>query len=217
VCAMGMTVLFFSQQRLVRESLERALGNVPDLSFLPPVSETVQAIESVLKFKPEVILLDLNPSLFGIRVARELREACPECRILVLSSHADAIATTQLALAGVQGVLSKDIGLDDLVWAIREVGLGKTVVCENGNCVSKDGPAANGARSLTVREAQVLELVANGLANKQVAAELGISIKTVEKHRQRVMTKLHAHETAGLSWRAFCLGVARGSQFSAAH
>jgi DNA-binding NarL/FixJ family response regulator len=209
--------LFFSQQRLLRESLEHSLFNTPDITFLPAVSDTQQAIAAILEKTPDVILLDLNPSLFGIRVARELQEACPDCRILVLSSHADPIAATQLALAGVQGFLSKDIGLQDLVWAIRETSRGKAVICENGKCVSKESASAKGARSLTLREAQVLELIANGLANKQVAAELGISIKTVEKHRQRVMSKLNAHETAGLSWRAFCMGVARGSPLSAGH
>jgi DNA-binding NarL/FixJ family response regulator len=208
---MQIRLLFLSQQRLVRESLQRALFDAPDIEFLPPVGDTEEAVRSIVTSRPHVVLVDLNPSLFGIRVTRHLQSACPKCRIVVLSSHADPVAAKQLALVGVDCFLSKDIGIQDLIWAIRETHAGKIVICENGKCVARAEPAVPDCRSLTVREAQVLELIANGFANKQVAAELGISIKTVEKHRQRVMSKLHAHETAGLSWRAFCMGVARAA------
>jgi len=199
-------VLFLSQQRLLRESLEEVLGKADGIEFLPPVDDVIEAAHSIALFHPDVVLIDLNPALF--RVVKELQQACPRSPILVLSSYADRITQTQLALAGVQGFLSKDIGIDELRWAIREAHLGNTIFREGNNYVGKNALSTiPHSRGLTAREAEVLELVANGLANKQVAAALGISIKTVEKHRQRVMSKLQAHETAGLSWRAFCMGI----------
>lgn len=202
---METTVLFLSQQQLLREALERVFRDVPAVRFMPAASTTQEAISLMLVSEPDVILIDLNPSLFGLGVVRDLRDACPNCRIVVLSSHADRIAEAQFAIAGVQGVLTKDIGIDELVAAVIATKDGeKTFACPQpelylGRFQGKPG--------LTSREAQVLQLIAKGYANKQVADRLGISIKTVEKHRQRVMEKLQAHETAGLSWRAFCLGV----------
>lgn len=202
-------VLFFSQQRLLRESLAANLGQAADIEFLPPVSTLDEAIHSVQTLKPSSILIDLNPALFGLKVARELRSACPECSLIVLMSHDDAVAQEQLAVAGVRGVLTKNISIDELIQATREISSGKTVFVKDGHVLAERPPVKTSG--LTDREAQVLELVAKGLANKQIAAELGISIKTVEKHRQRVMCKLNAHETAGLTWRAICMGVARGT------
>jgi DNA-binding NarL/FixJ family response regulator len=203
------TVLFFSQQRLLRDLLECAFRSVPGIVFLPPVSNITEAIQSMLVRMPDVILLDLNPSLFGLRVVKQLRDACPGCRIIVLSSHDDAVTQCQLAAAGVQGFLTKDIGMDEFISAILATTAGEKVF-PIGDLENRATRLA-GRTALTPRESEVLELIAQGYANKQVAATLGISIKTVEKHRQRVMEKLHAHETAGLSWRAFCLGVSRAA------
>jgi DNA-binding NarL/FixJ family response regulator len=120
----------------------------------------------------------------------------------------DPIIETQLASAGVQGVLSKDISLDDFLWAIDRIAAGYCISRHDGKLVaSPELPTAATGPALTNREIEILELIPKGLANKQIAAELDISIKTVEKHRQNLMSKLQAHETAGLTWRAVCLGV----------
>jgi DNA-binding NarL/FixJ family response regulator len=101
--------------------------------------------------------------------------------------------------------------MHDLAWAIREAFAGKCVYMSEGKPITVDASCVRPAGGITDRESQVLELITMGLANKQIAAKLGISIKTVEKHRHRVMCKLQAHETAGLTWRAICMGVARSS------
>ena len=206
---METTVLFLSQQRLLRELFERVFKDVPQVNFMPPASTTEEAIDSMLVAEPDVILFDLNGSVFGLRVVKQLRDACPDCRIIVLSTHDDRIAEAQMAVAGVQGFLTKDIGIDELVEAVIATKDGEKVF-------GTPRPESylgqfQGKPALTPREAEVLQLIAKGYANKQVADALGISIKTVEKHRQRLMEKLQAHETAGLSWRAFCLGVTRAS------
>lgn len=200
-------ILFLSQQRLLRDTLERVFQDVPGLRFMPPVSNTAEAVESMLLKEPDVILVDLNPGLFALRVVKELRNSCPDCRIIALSSHDDAIAQAQLAAVGVQGFLTKDIGIEELKEALLATSAGRPIFgqSQTHSLLTR----AQGNPGLTPRESEVLELIAKGYANKQVADKLGISIKTVEKHRQKVMEKLQAHETAGLSWRAFCLGVSR--------
>jgi DNA-binding NarL/FixJ family response regulator len=202
---MEIKVLFLSQQRLLRESVQRVFKDVPGIKFVPPASTVVEAIAGIEQSNPDVVLIDLNPSLFGLRVVKALRDACPSCRMMALSSYDDPVAQTQLAIAGVHGFLTKDIGVDKLAAAIRAITAGETVFTRPF-ATAHTGPRVN--RGLTARESEVFELIAQGFANKQVAAELGISIKTVEKHRQRLMQKLDSHETARLSWHAFCLGVA---------
>src|SRR3569623_487574 len=121
---MRITVLFLSQQRLLRETLTLAFEGVADVDFLPQVNDSAQVVAALLVKKPDVILVDENPSLSGLKVAKELQEACPSCAILVLASFTDAVANRQFALAGSKGVLSKDIGIADLVAAIRNVAAG---------------------------------------------------------------------------------------------
>lgn len=204
-------VLFLSQQRLLGDAFSAAFSQIPDIHFMPPVADTAEAVACVRSSEADIILVDLNPSLFGVRVAKQLQEACPGCRILILSSHSDPVSEAQLASAGVQGVLCKSIRLHELAWAIRETFSGRSVNMSNGKPAALSGSNGLPVSGMTARETQVLELVTQGLANKQIAAELDISIKTVEKHRQSLMCKLQAHETAGLTWRAICMGVARSS------
>jgi DNA-binding NarL/FixJ family response regulator len=154
-----------------------------------------------------VLLLDLIPGLFGIPVVKELKNKCAACKILVLTGSPDDIAGAQLLLAGVQGILSKDVPIDELVSVIFQVMSGRCNACSAAGVEKVRIIGVAESKCMTCREVQVLELVARGRANKQIAAELGISIKTVEKHRQSLMRKLRVHETAGLSWRAFCLGA----------
>lgn len=208
-------VLFLSQQRLLRETFSDAFSNSSDIRFLLGVGDVNEAITSIQHSQADVILVDVNPSLFGITVTKQLRAACPNCRILILASHSDQIAEAQLLAAGVEGVLSKNIGMMDLACAIRKAYLGEPVSAKGERARALENSRAASVSGMTERETQVLELVAQGLANKQIADVLGISIKTVEKHRHRVMCKLQAHETAGLTWRAVCMGVGRATPASA--
>lgn len=207
----SIKVLFLSQQRLLRESFSAAFAECPDIQFMPAVATTDEAVASIRHSEPKIILVDLNPSLFGVKVARELQHACPECKILVLASHSDPVIEAQLAAVGVKGVLCKSVGILELACAIREDFVGKYVYMNNGQVTAVETSNVRQVPGMTRRETQILEFVAQGLANKQIAAELGISIKTVEKHRQSLMCKLQAHETAGLTWRAISMGVARSS------
>ena len=120
-------VLFLSQQKLLRESLKASFLRESEFEYLEPVETTEEAIAAIFSHEPKVVLMDVNPSLFGIRAAKQLHVACPGCKVLVVASRLPASAKIQLALTGVQGVLTKDIGVDALFWAIREACNGKRV------------------------------------------------------------------------------------------
>jgi DNA-binding NarL/FixJ family response regulator len=135
--------------------------------------------------------------------------------VLVLSSYSDDDYVEQLTEVGASGYLTKQTAADDLVLAIREVQKGNAFFSPaiakrlRDRCRQAfvDGQPLRRSIDLTSREAEVLQLIAEGLANKQIAGELGISIKTVEKHRQQVMNKLNIHDVAGLTRYAISKGM----------
>jgi len=160
------------------------------------------------------------PLLNGFEATRQILLAAPGTKILVLSAHSDDEYVAHMVSIGVSGYLVKQNSGQVLVHAVREIASGHSYFSssiakrmgaaerksrENGETRTKP------KRPLTSREAEVLQLVAEGAANKQVAAELGISIKTVEKHRQQLMDKLDIHDTAGLTRHAIATGVIESS------
>ena len=142
-------------------------------------------------------------------------EQAPNTKVLVLTSYEDADRAAQLITAGASAYLTKRSAVHELAEAIRTVRRGKTYVSpevakrlrDQGPPEFRGGQGARKSGELTQREAQVLQLIAEGFSNKGIAAELGISMKTVEKHRQAVMDKLNIHEIAGLTRYAISKGV----------
>ncbi len=170
-----------------------------------------------LSLRPDVIVMDIAmPQLNGIEAARQILDAWPAARLLVLSAHGDEEYVERFLALGVAGYVLKQSSLDILATAIREVHAGKPYFCPlvsgSGHQASGNriGPKAAPPARLTPREAEVLQLIAEGKANKQSAAQLGISIKTVEKHRQSLMTKLDIHDVAGLTRYAIAIGSIEG-------
>jgi DNA-binding NarL/FixJ family response regulator len=161
--------------------------------------------------RPDVIVMDVSmPLLNGLQAARQILHARPESRIILLSAHGESVYVEQAISFGVMGYLLKQASLDVLSKAIREAHAGRLFF---GPSVQRPvGVASQRKPTLTVREAEVLQLVAEGLANKQIASELDISIKTVEKHRQNLMEKLEIHDTAGLTRYALANGVIDGGR-----
>jgi DNA-binding NarL/FixJ family response regulator len=160
------------------------------------------------------------PLLNGLEATRQILAARPETRILILSAHGDDVYVEQVAELGVAGYLVKQTSAIVLTKAIREVHKGNRFfsrsITKRLDHLNQSSP--NGARGkqkknsvqLTSRELEVLQLIAEGSANKQSAAELGISIKTIEKHRQSLMNKLDIHDAAGLTRYAIAAGIIEG-------
>jgi len=176
-----------------------------------------EAVKMAQALRPDVTLMDIAmPVLNGLEATRQILAANPAAKVIILSAHSDDVYVERMTQAGVAGFLEKQTSAEVLTRAIREVAGGSTFFSpsiakrlrdEQNRPRDRDGlRKANGAR-LTSRESEVLQLVAEGSANKQVAAELGISIKTVEKHRQHLMDKLKIHDTAGLTRYAIAQGI----------
>ena len=160
------------------------------------------------------------PLLNGLEATRQIRQALPGTKVLILSAHSDAAYIEQATAEGAVGFLVKQSSSHVLATAIREVRQGRTFFSPSidrhlhnhyHKTADRTGLVKNPADRLSSREAEVLQLIAEGQANKQVAAELGISIKTVEKHRQRLMEKLGIHDTAGLTRYAISAGIIESS------
>ena len=160
-----------------------------------------EAVRLARALRPEVAVLDVSmPLLNGVDAAREIQGACPRTRTILLTMHAEDQYVLQALKGGVQGYVLKKQAVTDLVQAIQEV-CGGNVYLSPG--VSAAVLEACGSKKyhgdlLTSREKEVLQLVAEGKTTKEIAALLGVSVKTVESHRTHVMRKLDIHETASL-------------------
>jgi DNA-binding NarL/FixJ family response regulator len=180
-----------------------------------------EAVEKAKALNPDVILMDIAmPVLNGLEATRQILAANPAAKVIILSAHSDDEYIERMTAVGAAGFLEKQTSADVLTKAIREVAKGNnffspSIAKRMGNNSNKprdrDGLVKANATRLTSRESEVLQLVAEGSANKQVAAALGISIKTVEKHRQHLMDKLNIHDTAGLTRYAISAGVIESS------
>jgi DNA-binding NarL/FixJ family response regulator len=160
------------------------------------------------------------PTLNGVESVRQILKSCPRTRVVALSSYTNEECVEQMLKAGAAGYLTKQTASSELSRAIREVRCGRQffspaivkLLREKGYGTSNRPLAGSQLKELTSREREVLKLVADGFSNKQAATALGISIKTIEKHRQQVMNKLNIHETAGLTRYAISHRVVQGAK-----
>lgn len=214
-------VLLADDHAIVRQGLCALLNSDGNFSMVGQARTGREAVEMASTLKPDVILMDIAmPVLNGLEATRQILAANPAAKVVILSAHSDDEYIQRTRSAGVVGFLEKQTSAEILTKALREVAKGRTFFSPSIAKRLFDNPASardrggrlktNGAR-LTSRESEVLQLVAEGSANKQVAAELGISIKTVEKHRQNLMDKLNIHDLATLTRYAISAGVIESS------
>ena len=216
-----ITVLLAEDHGIVREGLRSLLQLSGEFEVVGEAGNGRQAVEMARKLHPTVVVMDIAmPMLNGFEATRQILLAAPDTKVLVLSAHSDDEYVAHMAAVGAAGYLVKQNSGQVLVHAIKEIASGRpyfspSIAKRIGEAQrkSRESGIAPGKprRPLTSREAEVLQLVAEGAANKQVAAELGISTKTVEKHRQQLMDKLDIHDTAGLTRHAIATGVIESS------
>ena len=213
-------VLLADDHAVVRQGLRALLEAEGDIVVVGEVENGRHAVAQAKKLLPDVVVMDVAmPGMNGAEATRQIVRNVPSTRVLVLTSYGDDDYVTQLLDAGASGYLLKQTAAAELLKAIRQVrggnvffspAIAKRLRQEDREATVGNQPAARLSR-LTSREAEVLQLVAEGFANKQIAAELAISIKTVEKHRQQAMNKLNIHDIAGLTRYAIAKGwVERG-------
>ncbi len=221
-----ITVLLADDHAVVREGLRALLEITGDFDVVGEATNGLQAVELANELHPDVVVLDLAmPQLNGLEAARRiLQQVTPPShpKIMILSAHADDAYVEHVAALGVSGYLIKQTSAQILAKAIKEIYNGKVFYSPSiakrmcGQRQELPSRTGRGIRKksvahLTTRELEVLQLVAEGRANKEVASDLNISIKTVEKHRQSVMHKLNIHDTAGLTRYAISAGIIESS------
>jgi len=211
------TILVVDDHTVVRQGLCALLEADGRCAVVGQASNGREALELTRSIRANVILMDIAmPVLNGLEATRGILTANPTARVLILSAHSDDAYVKRSIEAGATGFIEKQSPVNLLIKAILEVAKGNSFFSsavarrlrdDSDLPVGRDGlPRANGNR-LTPRESAMLQLVAEGASNKQMAADFGISIKTIEKHRQHLMEKLHIHDTAGLTRYAIAQGV----------
>lgn len=201
---------------VVRQGLRSLIEAEGDIEVVGEAQTGRQAVQLTKKLRPAVVVMDIAmPLLNGLEATRQILKAQPATKVLVLSAHSDDEYVHQVLGAGAAGYLLKQTSAHVLAKAIRTVQKGKRFfsgpiskrLSEQSERPPNGDPGQRRGRRLSSRELEVLQLIAEGKANKETAGELGISIKTVEKHRQNLMQKLGIHDTAGLTRYAVSAGI----------
>jgi DNA-binding NarL/FixJ family response regulator len=202
-------VVLVDDHTVVRQGLRVLLEAEQDIGIVGEAETGRQGVQVAMKHLPDVVVMDIAmPTLNGLEATRQLIKMAPTVKVVILSSYGDDEFVRQATAIGAAGYLLKQTAATELIKAIHEVNRGNAFFSpaiskrlldhsREASLAGKNG--RNAMVSLTTREAEVLQLVAEGKPNKQIAAELCISIKTVEKHRQQLMNKLNIHDVAGLT------------------
>ena len=208
-----ITLLLADDHQIVREGFRVLLQDERDLEIVGEAQTGRQAVELAERLQPAVVVMDIAmPQLNGLEATRQILEARPATKVIILSSHHEAAYADEAIAAGAAAYLIKQSSSHVLCETIRTVQQARRFLCPHlkdhtAKFAAQDRAGRPRRADLTARESELLQLVAEGFANKQSAAELGISIKTVEKHREHLMEKLDIHDTAGLTRYAIAAGV----------
>lgn len=213
-----ITVLLADDHLIVREGLKFLLGLEKDLEIVAEASSGNEAVNLAARLRPDVVVMDVAmPECNGLEATRQILRHRPDAKVIILSAHNDDAYVEQAVASGASGYLLKQISADLLPRAIREVHRGTP--CFSPEIFRRlvhhrDRARADGdphpqlkAPILSSREMEVLQLIAEGHTNKDMGDRMGISIKTVEKHRHNLMKKLNIHDIAGLTRHAIENGI----------
>lgn len=214
----NIRLMLVDDHDVVRTGLKSFLETQAGLEVVAEAGNGKQAIPIALDLHPDVVIMDITmPEMDGLQATRQLKETCPECKVLALTVHEDKQYFFQMLAAGASGYITKQAAADELVAAIHAVAQGQVYLqpalarwlledylrlAVNPDSDARDAAAFPRARKspsgLSKRELQVLELVAQGLTNNEISERLEISPKTVARHRERIMNRLDLHSSAAL-------------------
>lgn len=198
---MALRVVLADDHVLVRQGL-KALLDREGFKVVAEASDGQEAVRQVESMQPDIAILDISmPTLNGIDAAREIGRVAPKVRTILLTQHDEDEYISEALDAGMRGYVLKSQVASDLLEAIRQVSRGQVYLSpgvSNALVQAFRSKATKSKDPLTARERQVLQLIAEGKSTRDVASLLGISVKTAESHRTRLMSKLDIHETASL-------------------
>lgn len=210
-----LRVVIADDHGIVRDGVRLALEALEECRVVGEVADGASVVRVCRELTPDVVVIDVKmPMLDGVSATRQIAALDPAPRVVALSAHADARTVKEMLAAGAVGYVLKTEVLGQLVDAVRAVARGAVYLSPSvAGCVVElaadapsVGPAAS-ARRLSPREQEVLLLVASGQSTKEIAAQLGVSVKTVETQRKHLMDKLGIHSIAGLTKYAIREGL----------
>ena len=197
-----LRVLLADAHAVVRQGLRLILSSQPDIEVLAEAGNGRQAVELATRLKPDVAVVDVSmPELNGIEATRRIVESSPHTRILALSMHKDAVYVREILRAGARGYLLKDAVDTEFLTAIRAIARGDGYLSPAVSGAVLDDYRRNVSDPLdllTSREREVLQMIAEGKTNKEIANLLSLSVYTVDAHRGRLMEKLNVHSVTEL-------------------
>ena len=211
---MTVRILIADDHKLVRAGLAMLIEEIPGYEVIAQADDGVSALESAIGLKPDVVLVDINiPRMSGLECLAKLREQAPEIHVLMLSMYANEEHVIRALNLGARGYLLKDATPSELELAIRTVADGNlwlsaavsTQVLKRYG--TRGQPASEKEDVLTARQQQILQRLAEGASIKEIAFELGVSIKTVETHKAQIMERLGLHDIPALVRYAIRNGI----------
>src|SRR2546426_809820 len=208
-------LLLVDDHPLVREGIRSCLHPHKQLEIVGEAADGREALVKAKELNPDIVLMDINlPRTNGLEATRLLRNAAPETKVLILTVHNNKEYVLQIVQAGARGYVLKDTSTEELVRAIERVDGGEAFFSSDvarlllNDYVTHSGRRKSVEDELSDREREVLALIAEGCSNKDIASRLGLSVRTVETHRARIMQRLDIHNTAGLTKFAINHGLA---------
>ncbi|MBM4137622.1 MAG: response regulator transcription factor [Nitrospira sp.] len=212
---MGIRIILADDHKIVRNGLRALLEKKPDMEVVAEAADGRTIVQMAKELSPDVIIMDVAmPDMNGIEATRRILDTVPKTKVIALSMHSDIRFVIEMLKAGASGYLLKDCAFEELTNAIRVVTGNRTYLSpELADSVIKDYSRLISKENLSVfslltdREREVLQLLAEGEATKEIAIKLGISIKTVETFRKQIMNKLDIHSIAELTKYAIREGL----------
>ncbi len=193
-----LRILLADDHAVVRQGFRLILNQQPDMEVVGEAGNGEEAVKLALQLKPSLIIMDIGmPKVNGVEATRRIIEGCPESLILILSMHKDAVYVRETLRAGAKGYLLKESIDQDLLRAIRSVAEGDGFLSPevSGTLLEEYQQIKDPFDTLTAREREVLQMLAEGKVAKEIATELDISVYTVDAHRGRIMKKLGLHSS----------------------
>ena len=206
-------VLIVDDHPVVRKGLLSCLAGKENLKIVGEAANGNEAIRLVKELAPDIVLMDMDmPEMDGLAVTEALRKVASQAKVLILSMKSNRDAVLRIIKAGARGYVLKDAPTEELVQAIEAVQAGeayfsKPIAQIALNQYVADADDTKPVAKLSERERQVLALIAEGKSNKEIAMHLGIGVRTIETHRERIMRKLNVHSVAGLTKFAIANGI----------
>jgi DNA-binding NarL/FixJ family response regulator len=211
--AKKIRVLVVDDHPVVRRGLAACLTERRSLKIVGEAADGEEAVRQTKALKPDVVLMDINmPRMDGVQVTEVLRRTSPKVRVVILSVHNRPDFVERVIKAGARGYVLKDAAPDELARIIEQVHAGEVFfspqVAQSAlNQFVASGGKPQGLGRISRREREVLAAVAGGKSNKEIASALGVSVRTIETHRERIMRKLDLHSVAALTKFAVAQGL----------